>query len=368
MRIGFEAKRAFHNFSGLGRYSRLLLQGLATQYPVETYHLFSPQVKPHPQSDFLRAGAPFHLHEGPRLGGSVWRRYRLASLAQREGVEVFHGLSHELPLGLKKRGISSVLSVHDLIFHHYPQDYPWMDRQMYAWKLRRSCADADLLLAMSEATRQDLIQWYEVPAEKIQVAYQTCAAHFWEPCTAEQLQAVRDRYDLPEVFLLSVGSDLPRKNIGLILSAMQAFDSPPLVMVGGKKTLPAVWTAESRGLNHRLIRLGHVSDADLPALYQLAHVFLYPSRYEGFGIPILEAMASGTPVICSGTSSLPEVGGNAARYIDPTQVESLKEAMQEVLADQELQDQMRKKGKAQAQRFSASALTHELMSHYQSLV
>ncbi|MEM7656391.1 MAG: glycosyltransferase family 1 protein [Bacteroidota bacterium] len=368
MRIAFEAKRAFHNFTGLGRYSRLLLKALAAVEGNELL-LFTPKAKSHPEAEFLRTSPPFSLVEGPKLGGSFWRQFRLATLAQQQETHLFHGLSHELPQGLRKRGIPSVLSVHDLIFLRYPQDYPWLDRQLYDWKLRRSCQEADLILAMSEATKADLVHFYGLPEENIQVSYQTFDQRFLQGVSETPLQRIRAKYELPSNFILAVGSALPRKNLGIILQAMRIKPTLPLVVVGGGKAR-TFWQAEETelGITDQVQWLGFVPEEELPALYQAASLLIAPSLYEGFGIPILEAMASGTPVLCADRSSFPEVGGEAARYFDPTSAAALAEVMEGVLGDSAEQARMVELGKLQARRFSPERLAGELMEWYRELM
>jgi len=291
-------------------------------------------------------------------------------------------LSHEIPFGLKARGTAAVVTMHDLIYERYPHQYAWVDRQIYRAKGRYACRHADRVVAISQQTADDLIEVYQVDPEKIRVCYQSCAPAFYEQLTVEQIDQVRNRYGLPSTYLLFVGSLIERKNLEGVLKGLDRIPAErrlPLAVVGSgsrdyefriRKYLVSV------GMDHQVFFLkdhpaASASDQglwkDLPALYQGAFAFLYPSFYEGFGIPVLEAMVSRTPVITSDRSCLPETGGEAALYVDPADPAALQSAIETMMDHPETREAMKEKGWLQAQKFSLEACTRQLMQVYEEL-
>ncbi|WNJ21450.1 glycosyltransferase family 1 protein [Pontibacter sp. G13] len=371
MIIGYEAKRIFRNFTGLGNYARDLVSSIQAQSPESQLHLFTPSTGDQPRvQPFTRK--PYHLALPTGSWGPAWRSFGIAPQAQKLGVQVFHGLSNELPFDLEKHGIRSVVTIHDLIFRHYSDQYPWLDRKIYDFKFSSACRRADKVVAISEATKEDLIDMYQVPAEKIQVIYQTCHDQFWTTCPAESLAAIRAKYQLPKTFCLYVGSIIPRKNLLRIVEAwhvMKPENRPVLVAIGGGKDYKE--SVEKYIRVHRLGKWIKIMDpdfADFPALYQAASLFLYPALMEGFGIPVLEALVSGTPVITSNRSSLMEAGGPGSWHVDPTNREEIAQAVHHILGNQSLQDQMIQQGLQYAERFRKQDLAAQWIELYGGLI
>lgn len=377
MRIGFDAKRIYHNSSGLGNYGRNLLNGLVQYYPDFQYLLYNPKpgklfdsaskniVEIQPQSFFYK------------WFPSLWRSRGLCAQLSAE-VDLYHGLSNELPFGIHRSSIPSVVSIHDLIFEKYPEYYTATDRKIYRKKFSYSGQVAKLVLACSELTKKDLIHHYQIPAEKIKVHYQSCSSRFYQALKQDELNSIRKTYALPDSYVLYVGSIIERKNLLSLVQAVSQWPSNDLKLLvlgqGSAYRQQVDNFIRQSGLEHRVIFMNdHFPypqlDAILPALYQMAKCFVYPSFYEGFGIPVLEAHASQCPVITSGNqSSMSEISGDAAVYIEPNEPDSILHALQRVLNDAELSQQMRQKGEIRAQGFDLKSSTDQLIQIYQELL
>jgi glycosyltransferase involved in cell wall biosynthesis len=373
--IGFEAKRLFANRTGLGNYGRSLVAGLAGFFPENTYHLFTPR-----RTGLFDTGLyPNIVVHEPRssvhkLFPGLWRRRLMAQSFVPLGLNIFHGLSNELPSGIDRSKVRTVVTVHDLIFERFPQTYHLDERYVHRYKVKQACAHADKVIAASMQTKNDLMERYRVPEERIAVCYQNCREIFSLPVSAEMLDAVRIRYQLPRNFLLFVGSVTARKNLITLCRALMKLGKNrlPLVVVGnGKKekeearAFMASGKADLIFLNER--NANGVADEDLPAIYHLASALVYPSLFEGFGIPLLEAMHCGTPVICSDNSSLPEVCGDAAQYFPATDAAALAAKIELVGGDTELRKTMQSKGFHRAKTFSSEMCCASVMDVYRNL-
>jgi len=344
MKIGFDAKRAFLNGSGLGNYSRNLLNSLAQSHKEHTYHLYTPRMGDlFPEA--LAQEAVFQTH-GPlgwmRHFSALWRSRGITQQLIKDEIDLFHGLSNELPTNLGIYIGKKVITVHDLIFLRYPELYPGIDRALYYAKVSQGCSDADVVVAISQQTKNDLIKFMNIPSSKIQVVYQSCDATFFNLCNTEASDSVKTKHALPSEYLLYVGTIEDRKNLLLIIEALAQVKNIPLVVVGKKK--PYFEKVQKRiielGLVNRVRFLDTVSNSDLPALYQHAKAFLYPSFFEGFGIPIIEALASKTPVITTAGGVFPEAGGPHSLYINPNRADELASAISLVLNNKDLRESM----------------------------
>lgn len=374
MRIGFDAKRLFCNFTGLGNYSRNNIVALRENFPEHDYLLFTPRVH---VNDITR---PFTDQKGMEvklpetwIKGGLWRTFLLTGALEREHVDVFHGLSHELPVGIARSKVASVLTVHDVAFKTFTQMYHWHDRQIYDVKMRYACHHADRIVAISESTKRDVMRFYGVDEEKIDVVYQPVQDIFYTPMSRSEALSLLESFSLPSEFMLYVGSINSRKNLLGIVKAMESIpvsSRQPLVIVGngGAYKQEVERYIISHGMEKHFIWLSGLKDNRLlQALYTLASVFLYPSFYEGFGLPVVESLLCGCPVVTSNVSSLPEAGGSAALTVNPNQVDELSHAIQQVLslsdADRELKVQ---EGRDYAQRmFQPSSIARQLMDVYQ---
>jgi len=371
-RLGYDAKRLFNNFTGLGNYSRTLLRDLAAYHPDNAYFLYTPSVTRNHETQFFLNSPLFSVQE-PASGRSFfWRSSGVKRDLRRHRIQLYHGLSHEIPVGIHKTGIPSVVTMHDLIFYHYPNQYAWADRQIYDFKFRYACRHANHIVATSEATKRDIIHFYGIAPEKITVIYQSVHERFIQERSQKTIDAVLARYKLPSNYLLFVGSLIERKNLMGVVEALALLpqaDRLPLVVVGqGEAYKKKVVDFAGR---HGLLPLLHFIKPefeDFPALYQQADVFLYPSYYEGFGIPILEALFSEAPVITSNTSSLPEAAGPDAWLVDPRRPEEIAAGIQTILRDEELRKRMIANGYAHATRFRGDGLAAQMMELYEKFL
>lgn len=376
MRIAFDAKRAYHNNTGLGNYSRTLISDLSEYFPRNEYFLFNTkrvnrytfnaknihEVLP---EDFLSLKLPF-----------FWRgRWMVKDLARLE-IDLYHGLSHEIPVGIEKSTVKSVVTIHDLIFERYPKQYNPLDVIVYRQKFKHACRYSDRIIAISEQTKKDIVDFYEVDPNKIDVCYQSCDVSFNPHISEEQKKRTREKYHLPSRFFLSVGSIIERKNLLNICKAMTVMQHEqdiPLVVVGTGKGAYRKQIEDfikDNGLGNQVVFLseGYSVDADLPAIYSLAEALIYPSVYEGFGIPVLEALSTGTPVITSSVSCLPEAGGDAVLYVNPNLPEELAEAMLKLINDPEYVEGMIQRGFVQAEKFTNQRCATRVMETYRKIL
>jgi glycosyltransferase involved in cell wall biosynthesis len=302
----------------------------------------------------------------------LWQNFGIKRDLKRQRIQLFHGLNQSLPFGLSKTGIKSVVTVHDLIFKRFPDQYPFSRRLALDFRLKYACREADHIVAISENTRQDLLHFYEVPPEKVSVIYQSCHERYMQERSNKTLEAVRQRYRLPKEYILSVGAIIPRKNLSGVVKALAILpkdEQLPLVVVGRghRHKQQILRLAKQLQLSDR-IHFVDVRFNDLPAVYQNASLFVYPSLYEGFGIPILEALFSKVPVLTSSTSSLPEAGGPGAHLADPTQPEAIAEGIRKVLTDAEYQARLIHDGFEHAQQFLGEPLSEKMIDLYEELI
>ncbi|THH39911.1 glycosyltransferase family 4 protein [Neolewinella litorea] len=369
MRLGYDAKRLFHNSTGLGNYSRTLLTNLQATHPEFEYFLYSPQPSHHPYARPFRDNPAYTLRCARGLVKPIWRSYGMVRQLTRDRVELYHGLSHELPFRLAKRGARSVVTIHDLIFKRHPEWYPAVDRWIYDWKVRHACRRADRIIAISEHTKRDITDYYGVNPAKIDVVYQSCDPLFYEDGGTSP--SGLERYDLPEQFLLFVGSLTPRKNLPLVLDALlqlRTAEQLPLVVVGrGSKYRAQLMRQERYRPLHSLIHwIGDLDDNRLlKALYRRSRAVVYPSHYEGFGLPVAEALLSGTAVITSTASSLPEAAGPGAILVDPNRPAQMAQAIRDLLHNDTLRNRLIEEGGTYArEQFGAAATTRALVASY----
>ncbi|MDR0729616.1 MAG: glycosyltransferase family 4 protein [Prevotellaceae bacterium] len=372
MRIGFDAKRAFRNFTGLGNYSRATISILSDFYPDNQYFLYTPFYKKHPLLSF--AHRPNITVRGPegflKRIPSAWRSLGVADDIRFDKIQLFHGLTGELPMviGAKTR---TIVTVHDLIFLRYPEYYKSFDRWIYTRKYKAACNRADLVIAISEQTRQDVTEFFGIDERKIRLVYQGCDPQFYHPATDVEKRNVCALYHLPAKYVLYVGTIEERKNLTTLVKALPLLpDDIHLVAVGRGMaycTKVKEEIAELK-LSHRVLFLHSVAFNHLPAIYQQAQVFCLPSLFEGFGIPVLEALNSRIPVITSNVSSLPEAGGPSELYVTPTDEAEIAAAIRRVLADAGLRRQMIDGGMAHAALFHEQSIAQNMWNVYRELL
>jgi len=376
MRIAFDAKRIFNNQTGLGNYSRTLLDNLYRFFPTEEYLLYTPRLP----SDANKYATQFKTVAANTRFKHIWRSYAIRKDLERDGIDLYHGLSNEIPFWLKKN--KAVVTIHDVIFKVLPNTYPKLDRWLYEEKTRYACKYADKIIAISEYTKKDIIKFYGIEPERIEVIYQPCQPMFYEEESVEE--QLGDNFSLfpnlnylkslPAEYLLYVGSITERKNLLTVVKALDQLsekDRIPLVVVGnGKGYKKSVQTyIDAHQLQKWVIWLTDVTSPQaLKHLYEQAQLFIYPSFYEGFGLPVVEAMLCGTPVITSNVSALPEAAGQYGMLVHPNDVNAMSATIQEILTDSVKRGRLGKMGRMDAlKRFDPQGLTAQMMKLYKAL-
>lgn len=362
MKIAYDAKRFFHNSSGLGNYSRDLIRILANHYIDNEYVLLSKN-KSTRGEDIL---ALQNVKYTSISKGFLERQRKMGIDAQNLGADIFHGLSGELPLNWNNRPIKKIVTIHDLIFERYPQFYSFFDRKIHFWKFKKSAEMADLVIAISEQTKKDIVKFLKIPKEKIRVVYQGCHQAFKEKPNEEFLLQIQKKYNLPHRFILNVGTIEERKNLLSVVRAL-AGTKIPLVVVGKRTKYYKKIEREIRENKVEIYFLEGLSMPELAGVYRLADIFIYPSLFEGFGIPIIEALFSETVVITSNLSCLPEAGGKDSVYINPLDVCDIR-AKIKFLWDNESERKYRaEKGLEFVQKFSDEEIAKNLIEVYQEV-
>ncbi len=372
MTIYFDISAAVHRRAGLGRYADSLAHALLPLLGSELAFFYNREAGIEPL-----VGLEHVPSRTVSLGYKPWRMLVwLGQLAHvgfnrlTPGATLFHATEHLL---LPLRRVPTVLTVHDLIFWRYPAHHKRLNRWYLNTTMPLFCRRADAIIAVSKQSKRDVIEAYGIPADKITVVYEAADPRF-RPQPPDAVAAVRARYGLPERYVLFVSTIEPRKNLSRLLAAFERVHAAgladALVIVGKRGWLFDAFFAdlERSPVRHAVLFPGFVPDADLPAVYAGAQVMAFPSEFEGFGLPVLEAMACGAPVVCSNTSSLPEVAGDAALLVDPLDVSALTDALARVLQDAALREQMRARGLAQAARFSWARAAAETLAVYRRLV
>jgi glycosyltransferase involved in cell wall biosynthesis len=376
MRIGFDAKRAFSNFTGLGNYSRSTLKLLTELHPEHEYFLYNPRVPDEHQIKFL--DLPHHAKVHIKIPqsfffevfSSTWRRYGITADLVRDKIDLYHGLSHEIPVNIHKTKVKSIVTIHDLIFKVYPEYYKLADRKIYDSKFKHACETADGIIAISECTKNDIVKYYNINADKIKVIYQGCSNIFEQVVDNNTNQVIKLKYNLPDKYLLSVGSIERRKNTKIILETIKNLDNDISLVLVGKRTEYCDELNEyinANQLNDRVVFLHDVKFHELPSIYQQSLIFIYPSKYEGFGIPIIEALHSRLPVIAAKGSCLEEAGGDRTKYFQPDSSDELLSAIQSILSSNSLTDDI-EYNLEYVKKFNAEKIANELMNYYQEII
>lgn len=366
MRIGFDAKRAFNNNTGLGNYSRFVLHSLKKIDSTTFFCLFTTDVNEKRLEEF----DAFEVIKQKRfIPKFLWRSWLIKSSLKKADIDIFHGLSNELPFGIKQSEIKTVVTIHDLIFLRYPHFYSVIDRAIYNFKFKYACHKADKIVAISEQTKQEIIHFYGIDSSKIEVVYQACNPLYLNesPIKAQ----VKTKYGLQRDFIVCVGTIEPRKNQLNLIKAFQEIknEAVELVIVGrGKAYKKEVerYLAENNITNVKI--LSDVSNEEVAALYQSALVAVYLPLFEGFGIPILEAICSKTAVLTTDGQCFKEAGGKAAAYVNPTKINDISSALAKLIGSKEEREHLIYAQTEHLLKFDQDLLAQKLMNIYQQLM
>ncbi|HTO15286.1 MAG TPA: glycosyltransferase family 1 protein [Edaphocola sp.] len=372
MYIGFDAKRAFFNKTGLGNYSRNLISALHMYYPENHYQLFTPSIK---EDMFFRSVEEWHnteiIHPGQIWPIHLWRSFGVIGAFKKHKTEIYHGLSAELPLGNISKTTKTVVTIHDLIFKRFPELYAPIDRAIYFQKTKNACHKANKIIAISEQTKRDVVEFVGIDPNQIDVIYQVCDSIFECSIKPEKKEQIKKKYGLPHQYLLSVGTLEFRKNALVILKALLALPQEiKLVLVGKATTYIKVLEnfIQKHELKDRVVFLHNVAYLDLPGIYQMADIFIYPSIFEGFGIPIIEALKSKVPVIAATGSCLEEAGGPNSLYFNPNDEGQLITFIKHLLKDHPSKALQIEKSFEYANKFSYMQFAKDTMNLYRSIL
>lgn len=366
MRIGYDAKRLFHNTSGLGNYSRDLVRILATSFSKNDYFLYNPK-----KATLNRWKPLANTFEKQPKGiwrsfPALWRQAPIVGQLKKDSIDLYHGLSGELPKGLKT---PSVVTVHDLIYYRYPKLYNPIDVFIHKRKVNHAVRVATKVVAISEQTKADLIQFTGIAESKIKVIYQGCHPIFKTVLSEDEKDNIRKKYQLPKKFVLFVGTLEDRKNALSIAKALNDV-TQHMVFVGKVKAHGEKLKAfvKENKMQDRVVFIENVSVKELAGVYQCATVFCYPSFFEGFGIPIIEALYSGVPVITTKGGCFSEAGGPNSIYVDPYDEKSIQDAVQTLFSETSSERNKRiMKGKEYVQKFNDEVLAGQWNTLYKSI-
>ena len=337
MRIGFDAKRLFNNNTGLGNYSRTLVDNISKFHPEHDITLFSPNAH---KSLWKDKYSNFQLIDPHPKSSSWWRSVGIYKAINDQKIDIYHGLSNEIPFTCSKINAKIVVTIHDLFYEKYPQDFSFINRKIYKQKTEFACKNADHIIAISEATKSYILKYIDVDESKISVVYQSCNSIFQDKSLSKMMQIFdAESREIPSDFILFVGTLNYRKNILGLLNALSNLEKSkrlPLVIVGQgsyrfmKKMQELI---VDKKLENEVFLCGHMKNNNLKYLYEKARFTCLPSFYEGFGIPIIESLFSNTPVFTSNNSALVEATGPCGALIDPNSSEEMSAVLLSLFQD-----------------------------------
>ncbi len=370
-KIGFDAKRAFKNYSGLGNYSRLLISSLSQYYNYNLYTLFTPPYAQNTLVDFdvnknIKIIKPTGIN---RRLTNLWRSYNIAADIEKEELDLYHGLSGELPI--KNIKAAKVVTIHDLIFLRHPQFYKPLDRWFYRKKAQHAVNNADKIIAISKQTADDIQNFFGIDKSKIEIIYQGCHPQFYQKATQQSIDYVQQKYNFPKRFIVAMGTIEQRKNVGSIVKALVNLPKDVVLYCFGRKT-NYVYTvnrlAAKYGVKDRVIMIHDAHFSEIPAIYSLAQCLLYVSLFEGFGIPVLEGITYGIPVITSGGSSMQEAGGDSVMYVNPDSPTDIKDKIELILSSPTLRGSLIERGYTHAKLFRNDKVADKIFEVYKQTI
>jgi glycosyltransferase involved in cell wall biosynthesis len=358
MKIGFDAKRFFHNRTGLGHYSRNLLHSYHQQFGKDELFLYSPTI----DSQYADLANKIGIIKTPTTSfKNFWRTMGIKKDLVQEGIQIYHGLSNELPLGIEKTKIKSVVTIHDLLFLHFPNYYKTIDRFIYQKKFSSAAERADIVIAISETTKADLINQFGIKEEKIEIIYPITT--FKPPV---KLNTISRSSATTIPYLLCISGFEKRKNIERLIEAYIKVNPNYRLIIAGKSGDTAVDCRKLVKSNPKIELYFDLSDKEIEALYGGAMAFVYPSLYEGFGIPVIDAMQYALPIITSKNTSMSEIAGPLGNYFDANNLESMAEQLQ-LLDKQELIIPNKENIVSQMSKFETDLQNQKMRNLYQLL-
>lgn len=379
MRIAFDAKRALLNNTGLGNYSRRVIDELSESAPDNEYILYTPRTGDEAMNRLgqlaSRSNVKVSLPSGAlwRSMSGLWRiGPGLTSQLKKDKIDLYHGLSNELPLDINRVGIPSVVTIHDVIFRRHPENYKPIDRAIYDYKFRKAAENATRVIAISRRTRDDLMELYGISPDKIDVIYQSCHPSFSRKVEEAEIEALRKRLNLPERYIAMVGTLEPRKNQILAVRALPQIDPEVHLVIAGRSRrdygAAILHEADRLNVRDRVHLIPGVPFEDLPAMYHAAELTAYPSRYEGFGLPVVEAISAGTPVIAATGSCLEEAGGEGGVYVHPDDADAFAREANRLLESAGLRASMVAAGQQHIRSIMSVSMADAVLDTYRKAI
>ena len=364
MKIGFDAKRAFNNLTGLGNYSRSVINAISKIEPKSQLYLFTTSIK---DNIFKPDNQNTHTIKPNRfINKNYWRLKGINKELRNLNINIFHGLSNEIPFGIN---IKSIVTIHDLLFLKYPKYYNFFDRKIYTWKSKSACKNSSKIIATSQQTKQDIINYFNIDEKKIKVIYQSCHNDFIE-CEQNEGLTNELKDELHDPYILYVGTVEERKNLLFLLEALQHMKEVKLICIG-KKTKYYKKVHEfiyKKNLHNRVSFINVKDSRKLSLIYQKSRGLVFPSIDEGFGIPIIEAMYSKVPVITSDQSIFKEIAGENSYFFEKNKVDSLIEEIKKIWLDSEDRDNRIKLNLNHVQKFNEQNQATEIIEIYRNLM
>jgi len=372
MKIAFDSKRAFLNRTGLGNYSRNLIISFIENFPNNEYLLFT-----------TRKNNLFNLNNYKNIKiitpktvfekffPSFWRTYSINRDLLKLKPDIYHGLSNEIPFGIHTTKIKTVVTIHDIIFKKFPHFYNNIDAKIFDIKTKYAAKYADVIIATCNQTKNDIINFYNIDEKKIEVIYQNINPIFFKTTDLNEINEFKIKHKIPSEYLLYVGRIEERKNLKLIIKAISEYKIDIPLLVVGKKSkyfkkeiLPLI---EKNKIGNLIYFLNEVKVDKLALLYKGAKIFIYPSFYEGFGLPIIEAQASGVPVIASKIDTFLEIAQDSVYFIDPTNPTDLALAIKNLLVNKDLYISYIEKGRLNSYKFLKNQQANKIMEIYERI-
>jgi glycosyltransferase involved in cell wall biosynthesis len=370
-----DARTATDHFPGIGRYTASLARAMVPLLDEdERLILLCDLTRSSFWSLTTLTGEQVQMVDVPVSPFSLRQQWAIPRLLRHLRADLYHSPYYLMPY---RPGMPTVVTVYDLIPLLFPQHASPMARLLFRWTTAMALRTAAHVITISQVTRRDLLAFYRLPPEKVMAIPLAADPCFYYPQPLAEVERVRRKYTLPEGYILYIGINKPHKNLKTLIGAWAQVRDSQFATHNWHLVIAGVWDSrypeprqrvEELGLENAVRFLGPVLEKDLPGLYAGAILFVFPSLYEGFGLPVLEAMACGTPVICSNTSSLPEITGEAALLVDPLEVDALASAIDRVLSAKTLRKELRDKGLSQVGNFSWRKTARETLKWYRVIL
>tara|TARA_B100001115_G_C15812672_1_gene403091 strand:- start:120 stop:1244 length:1125 start_codon:yes stop_codon:yes gene_type:complete len=373
IKLGYDGKRAFFNNTGLGNYSRDTIRVVSKNFKDNKYFIYTSNNIKNKRLDFIKSNKNIYIKTPKNFFYKsfdfLWRSKKVIDDLLHDKIDIYHGLSNEIPYGIEVTGIKTIVTIHDLIFIRYPNLFQAFDRYIYFKKFKYACEKANKIIAVSTQTKKDIIKFFNISEDKITVIYQGCNNIFQKEITTDKQNLVAKKYNLPNKFLLYVGTIEERKNLLSLIKAIKKIPNQKLVVIGNGKKYKKKCREYIRvnNLEKNILFINNLSLNEIRAIYAKAEIMIYPSIFEGFGIPILEALFSKVPVITSKNGCFSEAGGPHTSYINPLSSEEIKNEILKIQSSNEIRNKMIRNGYAYAQNFTDEKIANNLMKLYKSL-